>query len=818
MLYSHAWLAALVPHGRPAAEVQELMGRHVATVDEVRRLREDLAPIVVARVVEAGRHPNSDHLWVTKVDDGSGTLLDVVCGAPTVGVNTLYPFARTGTTLPGGLTIEKRKIRGQASNGMLCSARELALGEDQAGIMALAIDVAPGTPLLSAMPVGDVQFDVDVLPNRPDLLSHLGMARELAALTRASLVPLTELAAREAGRGVPPVAAARTGTIEVTNGGVTVRVEDDEGCPRYMAVVVRGVRVGPSPDWLVQRLGAVGVRSISNVVDVTNYALHGLGQPMHAFDLARVTGATIVVRRGRPGESLLTLDGVSRKLDPDMTVIADAERAVAIAGVMGGRETEVTDATRDVLLEVATFEPRRVRQTRRRLGFSTDASYRFERGVDPEGTTSALAVAAQLLAAVAGGQIEMPLDVGRGRVARSPVTVRAGRLSRLLGDNVTGEGIAQLLTGIGFRCTPVDADTLTVTPPSWRHDVRRDADVVEEVARLRGYDVLSDALMAFRPGVVPDDPRFVLTRRLRDLLVARGFHELRPLPFVRGDDLTHERVRNPLAEDEPHLRLSMLETLARRAEYNLARMQGDLRLFEIGSVFEPSAAGLPLPRETMRLGLVVMGARRPRHFTEPTPPPFDEWDAKALGEELVRIAHASGPVTVDAAAGEGETLWTIRSDGVPVGQVTRLRLDAPVWAAPAFGVEIDLSTLANADVAPPGLHADAPSAEPGPTIAAYRPVPSTPAAEFALALIVPDAHTSADVARVLRSSAGDLLEHLELFDEYRGEGIPKGTRSLAWRLTFRDPNRTLRDKEVEGRRSKILESLERDLGVRLRSN
>jgi phenylalanyl-tRNA synthetase beta chain len=309
-----------------------------------------------------------------------------------------------------------------------------------------------------------------------------------------------------------------------------------------------------------------------------------------------------------------------------------------------------------------------------------------------------------------------------------------------------------------------------------------------------------------------------LTRRLRDLLVARGFHELRPLPFVRGDDVTHERVRNPLAEDEPHLRLSMLETLARRAEYNLARMQGDLRLFEIGSVFEPSAAGLPLPRETMRLGLVVMGARRPRHFTEPTPPPFDEWDAKALGEELVRIAHASGHATVDAAAGEGETLWTIRSDGVPVGQVTRLRLDAPVWAAPAFGVEIDLSTLANADVAPPGLHADAPSVEPGPTIAAYRPVPSTPAAEFALALIVPDAHTSADVARVLRSSAGDLLEHLELFDEYRGEGIPKGTRSLAWRLTFRDPNRTLRDKEVEGRRSKILESLERDLGVRLRSN
>ncbi|CAG0962568.1 partial phenylalanyl-tRNA synthetase beta chain, partial [Gammaproteobacteria bacterium] len=283
MLISHDWLRALVPHRRSPEEVRDLISAHVATVDRMERLRGDLRDVVVGRVVQAGRHPNADTLWVTKVDDGSGTLLDVVCGAPVVTVGTLYPFARAGTVLPGGVRLEKRKIRGETSNGMLCSARELGLGADHSGIMALEIDVPPGTSFLEAVDVADVQFDVDVLPNRPDLLSHAGLARELSALTSVAVaIPpeLTDL------RDIPlqmPVVGAR----EATSGGITVRVEDLDGCPHYMGVVIRGVTVGPSPDWLVRRLESVGVRSISNVVDATNYMLHGYGQPMHAFDATR---------------------------------------------------------------------------------------------------------------------------------------------------------------------------------------------------------------------------------------------------------------------------------------------------------------------------------------------------------------------------------------------------------------------------------------------------------------------------------------------------------------------------------------------------
>jgi phenylalanyl-tRNA synthetase beta chain len=458
MLISHEWLRTFVPHSLSPDALRELLSAHVATVDGVERLRSDLAAIVVGRVVEAGRHPNSDHLWVTKVDDGSGQLLDVVCGAPNVSVGTLYPFARTGTTLPGGLTIEKRKIRGETSNGMLCSARELGLGEEHEGILALELDVAPGTSFLAAMPVGDVRYDLDVLPNRPDLLSHLGVAREVSALTGVALGDPVE--AFGAGATAPPsvggVHAGRaSGSLPVVdeaapevvyraeNGGAepaTVVLEDIEGCPRYMAVAIRGVTVGPSPDWLVRRLDAVGHRSISNVVDVTNYMLHGYGQPMHAFDLGKLARATLVIRRAREGERLVTLDGVTRTLGTETTVIADAERAVAIAGVMGGRDSEVTATTTDLLLEVAYFAPTRVRAARRSLGLSTDASYRYERGIDPELAPRALALAAQLITRIAGGRVDgHPMDVGAPPPRAGVVQLLPGRVERLLGDRVSAE-------------------------------------------------------------------------------------------------------------------------------------------------------------------------------------------------------------------------------------------------------------------------------------------------------------------------------------------------------------------------------------------
>ena len=812
MLISHDWLRAFVDHGLPAEGIRDLLSAHVATVDRMEPLRQDLSEVVVARVLEAGRHPNADTLWVTKVDDGSGTVLDVVCGAPNVTVGALYPFARAGTTLPGGVKLEKRKIRGEISNGMLCSARELQLGEDQAGIMELEVDVAPGTPLLDAISVGDVRFDVDVLPNRPDLLSHRGMARDVAALTSKPLRLPEEL---HHGEGRVPVPVH--GDREAASGGVTVRIDDAEGCPRYMGVAIRGVRVGASPPWLARRLESIGLRPINNVVDATNYFLWGFGQPMHAFDLSKLAGSTIVVRRARRGEKLVTLDGVERTLDDRMTVIADAQRATAIAGVMGGRESEVTDATTDLFLEVAYFTPRNVRAARRALGLSTDASYRFERGVDPVATAELLAGAVELLLDVAGGRVDSaPVDVGAPPSDDREVTLRPARVTRLLGDNVAAEEIARLLRSVGFVVSPDGGGAMVVRSPSWRNDVSREHDLVEEIARLRGYDVLPDDVQPFRPSTVPDHPLHLLGRQVRDALVGDGLYEVRPMPFVRGVDDRHVRVQNPLADDEPHLRSSLLETLARRAEYNLSRMQGNVRIFEIGSVFERRGAGLP--HEELRVGALVMGLRRPAHFTEPHPPQIDVWDARGLGERIGRLVSPDGRVTVQA--GSGDVLWTIASgDGRALGRVQRISLDAPPWAAPVFGVEVLLGVMPNDFVASPGRHARRAGAERPSRGGAvpYRPLPTTPSTKFDLALLVPMEMRAEQVERVLRTSGGELLEHVALFDEYRGEGLPAGYRSIAWTLTFRDPSRTLRDKEIEGRRQKILKSLENELGVRPRT-
>lgn len=813
MLISHDWLEAFVPHGRTPDEVRDLISGHVATVDAMERLREDLREIVVARVVHAARHPNADALWVTKVDDGSGTLLDVVCGAPNVSEGMLYPFVRAGATLPGGMKIERRRIRGETSNGMLCSPRELGLGEDHSGIMALSVEVAPGTPFLDALPVGDTRYDVDVLPNRPDLLSHLGMARELSALTGAPIREPAEVAA--CGYGVP---AAKRAPREGRAGGVSLRLEDAEGCPRYMGVTIRGVRVAPSPDWLVRRLQGVGLRPISNVVDVTNYFLHGYGQPMHAFDVDRLAGSAVVVRPARNGERLLTLDGVERTLDAGMTVIADATRAVAVAGVIGGRDSEVTEQTANLFLEVAWFAPRSVRRTRRTLGITTDASYRFERGIDPQVAPFALARAAAMIVAVAGGQVEgTPIDVGEPPASGRPVRVDPARVAGLIGDDIPASRTEALLRSVGFDVQPATGGTLQVAPPSWRNDVSGEADIIEEVARLHGYDRLSDILRPFRPGTVPDHPLHVLGHRIREALVGEGMVETRPMPFVRGEDATHVRVRNPLAEDEPHLRTSLLETLGRRAEYNLSRMQGNIRIFEIGSAFAPCPGRLPL--EEVRVGALIMGLRRPPHFTEPRPPAIDRWDARALAERISALAYPGAPVRLESGASESPVLWTVHggADGAPIGRIVRMALDRPPWSAAPFGIEITLRRMPNADVAPRGRHAEVAVPAPVPArVRQVRPLPTTPAAEFDLALLLPAGARAADVERVIRTTAGPLLERLTVFDEYRGAGLPDGMRSVAWRLTFRDPSRTLRDKEIEGRRQRILKALESECGVRLR--
>ncbi|MEO7521567.1 MAG: phenylalanine--tRNA ligase subunit beta, partial [Gemmatimonas sp.] len=668
MIVSHEWLKQFVPHTLTAHEVGDLLSRHCVTLDSIESTGADLSAFVVAQVVQAARHPNAERLWITKVDDGSGELLDVVCGAPNVVQGAKYPFARTGTTMPAGITIEKRKIRGETSNGMLCSARELGLGEDHDGILQLDTTAVPGTPLLDVIAAGDTRLDLDVLPNRPDLLSHRGVAREISAITGIEFDEVgQDFDDRfQPGWDLPYVQGPSSAAL----GEISIRVEDAASCPTYVAVIIRDVKVGPSPEWLQRRLASVGLRSISNVVDATNYVLHGYGQPVHAFDLDKLAGSSIVVRPAHEGEVMLTLDGVERKLDAGTTVICDANRPVALAGVMGGEDTQVTDTTTNVLLEVAHFDPKFVRRVRRAVGLSTDASYRFERGIDSDMLDDVARQAATILMQVAAGRFEGLLIVNRELVAdakcnlhrRLPhVAVRPARVARLLGVAIPADEISRRLEALGCLIES-DNDTLMVSPPSWRHDLLLEVDFIEEVARLCGFDALPDDLRPFRPGNAPDHPLHIASRRVRAELVSLGLAEARPMPFTSKGDEGTPRVRNPLADDEPYLRASLMDSLAARAEYNLSRMQGNIRLFEVGNAFLPS--GERLPREELRAAALVMGARRPGHFTEAQPPAFDRWDAKHIADRMASAAFGGRRVTMDAA--HDGTLWHIQVDGIGV--------------------------------------------------------------------------------------------------------------------------------------------------------
>jgi phenylalanyl-tRNA synthetase beta chain len=787
------WLRDFTEFELTAQELRDIITARVATVDEVVPLREDLADIVVAQVVDAAPHPDSDHLWITKVDAGSGELLDVVCGAPNVQAGTKYPFARVGSVLPGGLKIERRKIRGQLSNGMLCSARELMLGTDHTGILALDTDVAPGTAFLASYAAGDTRLVIDVLPNRPDLLAHEGIAREIAAYTGTTLHrPVAD------GMRISTSAFASSRSGGPT-AHVNISVDSDADCSLYIATVIRGVRIAPSPDWLVARLNGAGIRSINNVVDVTNYMLHGFGQPMHAFDLARLAGPEIRVRRAHDGEDLVTLDGVTRKLDASMTVIADAEDSQAIAGVIGGKGSEVTDETTDILLEVAIFDPRAVRRTRRALGTSTDASYRFERAMDSRASEDLARYAAALIVALAGGVVDgTPIAVGAPAAPPGPVRLRVTQAARLLGENVPAEECATLLRSVGFDVQHDGSGALVVTPPTWRSDVTLEADLVEEIARLRGYDSFPSELRPFRVGTAPDSPIYTVTRRVTRALVEAGLREVRPMPFVADAGPAGVRLTNPLAESESMLRSSLLQTLGSRVEHNFAHMSRNVRLFEVGVAFTRSNSSIPIERTVA--AAAITGDRFPPHFADPRPPQLDLWDAKWIGEAIARSAFGANSATFRPnGSGDG---WLVSVAGADVGTVGPLAVDAPVWASPVFGIEIDITAA---------VHAAAPEA-------AYVPLPVTPAAEFDLALLLPSSTSAADVRRVVTDAAGELLESLVPFDEFRGAGVPDGYRSVAWRLTFRHPERTLRDREIEGRRARILRALDEELGVRPRTS
>ena len=791
MKLSRKWLEAFLRRPLELHDTIRRLAMLGAPVDQVEPIHGDLDGVVVALVEEVRPHPGADRLHLCTVDDGSGEKRQVVCGAPNVAAGKRYPFARVGVTLPGGVTLEKRKIRGELSEGMLCSAKELGLGQDHAGILELDLTVPPGTPFLDATPIRDDRLIVDVTPNRPDLLGHKGVARELAASFGLPL-RLPEIPGAELLDVAP---AKRSEGAPVVLDGVRVALEDRLGCHRLLAAVIRGVKVGLSPAWLADRVTAAGMRSINNVVDATNYVLLELNQPMHAYDLAKLQGPTLWVRRARHSETVITLDDEARVLDPSVTVIADERGAIGVAGVMGAAHVEVSDATTDLVLECAWFEPRGIRRTRKQLGISTEASQRYERGVDLWGAADALRRCIELILATAGGKLtEAPADIWPMAAHPPRIFLRPARVTKVLGIEIPVARIEQYLTAIGATvlAKPEDA-RIAVDTPGWRPDLAEEIDLIEEVARMHGYDTFPGDLRPFRIGAIPDATIEVATDRVRRGLAALGLTEVQSLPFSAGEGQWSVKLRNPLSSDEAYLRRRLLPGLGRQVELNWANQVGDVRLYEVGTIF---AAGGPgqTPSEERHVAGVVTGRRVPAHWSGAGDGEFDRWDAKGLFEAAVALAHPDALVQV-----EGDEWVAVTPDGQVVGRAGVAVADAPPWAAPLFGFEVSLDPAPRFPVR-------------------FRPLPSFPAVERDLSLTVPAEVAASKLERVVARAAGDHLEAIGVRDEYRGPKVAAGARGLTLRLTFRDPGRTLRDSEVDGALNRVVSALKREAGVELRTS
>jgi phenylalanyl-tRNA synthetase beta chain len=804
MRVSLAWLGEFVTwRGTPVALAERLTmgGLEIAAVEEVGRLD---PRVRAGRLVAVEGHPAAERLQVCRVDAGAGLPLAVVSGAPDLAVGQTVPVALAGASLPGGRTVEPVVLRGVESAGVLCSEAELDLGEDASRVLVLDGDVAPGTPLADVPGVADTVLEVEVSPNRGDWLSVFGVAREVAALTGARLRH-PRPRPREAGRPAAQEAS--------------VRLEAPDLCPRYSARLVRGVGIGPSPLWLRLRLRRAGMRAINAVVDATNHVMLERGQPLHAFDLERLAERRIVVRRARPGERLVTLDGVERRLVDDDLVIADARAAVALAGVIGGKDSEVTDATRALLLESAWFAPSTIRRTARRTGIASQAAYRFERRVDPAMVREALDAAATHIARLAGGRVAPGVveddDGTLGREAPA-IRIRTRRTAALLGASCPRGEIARRLRALGARCRP-NGDGLLVVPPSHRGDLRLEVDLIEEVARVGGYDTL--------PTTLPDAPLTAgdigesrrLARRVRELLVAEGLTEMVTLSFT--DAATNRRfpgfvgralaplvVKNPLSSETGELRRSPLAGLVRALRTNLDLGAAFIGGFELGKGYGTDAEGR---RQEPRAIAVVLAGTWPPCGAERSGPPTSLFDLKGvatnllgglgLGEERVRWR----PLAETGFLHPGKAA-SIEVSGEPIGCLGALHpevaqacdLSGEVWLA-----ELDFERVAHYLA----------------RRVAVKAVPRFPAVTRDLAVVVEEPFRAGDIIEEVRGLGNPQIESVRLFDCYRGAPVPAGKKSLAYSIAYRATDRTLTDAEVNALHATVMARLTSRFRLELRS-
>jgi phenylalanyl-tRNA synthetase beta chain len=800
MKVTYNWLKEFVDFDLPPEDLADVLTMLGLEVEGMEKQGCGMDDVVIARVEEKRQHPNADKLSLCRVNNGS-EVLDVVCGAQNFQQGDTVALAQIGATLPGDFKIKRSKIRGEESCGMLCSEKELGLAEESAGIMVLPAGLPLGTPLFEALKLKDTLLEIGLTPNRADCLSVAGIAREIAAKlgTRVRYPDAT----------INEGADAATATIGVT-------IEDADLCPRYAARYISGCRIAPSPEWLVKRLKAVGMRSISNVVDVTNLVMMELGHPLHAFDCDRLDGHRIVVRRAGEGELFTTLDDQQRTLTADDLVICDASRPVALAGVMGGLNSEISDSTTNILLESAWFKPAAIRRTSKRLGLHTESSHRFERGADIGMVTRALDRAASLIAQLSGGTVARGIvDEYPGTMAPAAITLRPERVGALLGIAVSSQEIVDILQRLECGVHETAEGRLEVVPPTYRIDIEREIDLVEEVARMKGFDAIPATMPVARVASDRPTPHQRLERSVRDILVSHGLNEIINFSFtspdaadkllLAADDIRRTAIRlaNPLVAEQSVMRTSLLpgvlEVLARNTSFRTM----DLKLFEIRRRYLPTAG--EMPHEPLCIAGALTGSRVDTGWSS-SREAVDFYDVKGVIENLLELLHI-GRVSWVADLPEpyyhpGKSC-SVMAGKERIGSFGEIHptvqanfgIEKPVYA---FELDFEkLVALANQKRA-----ISAPSRFPDST--------------RDIAMLAADDVQAERIVACVNSVKAREIEQVEIFDLYRGAGIQEGFKSIAIRIRYRSYERTLTDEEIGAIHARVIDALVNKLNVTIR--
>jgi len=797
MLLPINWVKDYVEIDVNSKKLAEMLTMTGSKAEEVIVLREDVSNVVVGKILSVEPHPNADKLLICKVDVGK-EIIQVVTGAKNVAAGQLVPVALHGAKLPGGITIKRGKLRGVESQGMMCSGQELELkdsdypGAEVNGILILQEDYPVGMDIKEALDLGGEVIDFEITSNRPDCLSVVGMAREIAVTTGK--------------KWSMPDIIVKPGIGKVED-ELQVEVENTELCPRYLARVVKDVKIQPSPQWMRRRLAAAGVRPINNIVDITNYVMLELGQPMHAFDLDKVDGRKIIVRNARSGEILTTLDDKERELTPDMLVIADVNKPIALAGVMGGANSEITSNTKQIVFESALFNGASVRSTSKKLGLRSESSSRFEKGLDINMALTAMERAVQLVQELkAGTVVDGYIDVLNASTEKRSLTVKWSKINQLLGLNLPADKIAEILTSLGLEVS-VNGEYMTTVIPTYRNDIESLADLAEEVARIYGYDNIPLTFMEGSAAKGSRTAKQKLIRQIKNTLTGMGMYEAITFSFASpnvyetigmtdpADYPKVVRISNPLGEDQSIMRTTMLPSLLEVLSHNYNRRIENCSIFEINPVFIPKTVPLTdLPDEVLTLAMGEYGED------------VDFYTLKGKIEVLIALLGLEGRIAfmpaVHPALHPGRTAKVLLDE-------KQVGIFGQIHPKTAEVYETDTGTVLgelNLQILLDEARIDR----------QYQPLPRYPAVTRDLAVIVGKKVQAAQIVELIRKAGGKILEDVRLFDIYEGSQIPEGHKSMAYSLSFRASDRTLKDEEVNEAHENIIKMLEKEFGAKLR--